>query len=141
LRELYEHGTIGMACKAAGISDVTILRWRTTYPAFDKIVSEFLLRVREQRVVDSLYQLTQKATEDPKFASAGGRAGEFLLKAWNPDTYTEKTKIDITATINTKLEVAHMVRDEMRASQTARLLQIQSRTLNALPSNTASNPD
>lgn len=100
LKALHEHATIGVACQVSGVPDVTILRWRRAYPAFDQAVSDFLINVREQRVVDSLYQLTQKALEDPKFASAGGRAGEFLLKAWNPEQFAERLKVDTRHELN-----------------------------------------
>ncbi|AWN24207.1 hypothetical protein DKM44_14015 [Deinococcus irradiatisoli] len=116
-----------MACRAAGISDVTILRWRQRFPAFDQAVSDFLVHVREQRVVDSLYQLTQKATEDPKFASAGGRAGEFLLKAWNPNLFGEKITTSTTININHSVEIINSHRDELRAAQEARLHRITER--------------
>ncbi len=115
LRALQEHGSIGAACTASGINDVTVWRWRKQYPAFDQAVIDFVEGTREQRVVESLYRIAM--SEDPKIANAATRAGEFLLKVWNREKFGEKQRIEQTITVNHQVQFIHDLRDRMRKEQ------------------------
>ena len=115
LRALQEHGSLGAACLASGINDVTVWRWRKQYPAFDQAVIDFMEGTREQRVVESMYRIAM--SEDPKIANAATRAGEFLLKVWNRDKFGDTHKIEQTVTVNHQVQVIQDARDRMRKEQ------------------------
>ncbi|MFT2720715.1 hypothetical protein ACMT4L_11985 [Deinococcus sp. A31D244] len=123
LKALQEHGGITAACLASGVNDATVWRWRKQYPAFDRAVIEFVEGVREQRVVESLYRIA--TSEDPKTATAAAKAGEFLLKVWNPTKYTEKQRIETTITVNAQVQHVHTVRDTLRAKQQERIRELR----------------
>lgn len=127
LRALQEHGSLGAACLASGVSDVTVWRWRKQYPAFDRAVLDFVEGVREQRLVESMYRIA--TSDDPKMANAAAKAGEFLLKVWNRDKYMERQKIEQTVTINHQVQVVQAVRDELRARQQEKLQRLSLQTL------------
>lgn len=127
LRALQEHGSLGAACLASGVSDVTVWRWRKQYPAFDRAVMDFVEGVREQRLVESLYRMA--TSDDPKMANAAAKAGEFLLKVWNRDKYMERQKIEQTVTINHQVQVIQAVREQHRTAQQAKMQLIGVRTI------------
>ncbi|WP_293914236.1 hypothetical protein [Deinococcus sp.] len=122
LKALQEHGSIAAACLASGVHDTTVWRWRKQYPAFDKAVITFIEGVREQRLVESLYRIA--TSEDPRMANAATKAGEFLLKSWNREKYSDSLKIEQSMTVHQKIEVSIEVRDAFRAEQQARLTQL-----------------
>ena len=130
LRALHEHGSMGAACLASGVNDVTVWRWRKQYPAFDQAVIQFVEGVREQRLVESMYRIAM--SEDPKAANAAAKAGEFLLKVWNRDKFGDKQRIEQTITVSQQIQVVHTVRDQFRAEQAEaiqRLRELRERTL------------
>ena len=94
------------------MNDATVWRWRKQYPAFDRAVLNFIEGVREQRVVESLYRIA--TSEDPKTATAAAKAGEFLLKVWNPDKYQQAQRIEQTVTVNHQVQVIEGFRERQR---------------------------
>lgn len=132
LQGLREDGTLGATCKRTGLSLSTVYRWRKEDPEFNTSCEEWL----HEELVDTLFQsMFQIATStDPKMANASVRAGEFLLKALNPDVYAERVKIEANVTTHQHVTGVLEVRDRYRAEQDVRLQQIrESRTLNMHP--------
>ena len=117
LRALQEHGSLGAACLASGVNDVTVWRWRKQYPAFDLAVIQFVEGVREQRLVESMYRIAM--SEDPRTANAAAKAGEFLLKVWNRDKFGDRQKVEQTITINQQMDVTRAYRAEYLRQQQA----------------------
>lgn len=116
---LREHGTIGHAAAAAGVSPRTIYTWRDADPAFNAAVTEFLHVDLVDTLVASAYKIA--TSDDPKIANAAVRAQEMLLKAYDPDTFTERQRIEQTVTVNQQVQIVHTVRDTLRAQQAQRL--------------------
>ena len=126
---LREHGTIGHAAAAAGVSPSTIYRWRDADPEFNAEVLEFMHVDQVDQLHQSMYAIA--TSTDPKMASAAVKAGEFLLKSLDRDTYGDHIKQETTTTINHMVQVVHEVRDTHRERQAERLRRL--RTLDAEP--------
>ena len=131
LEGLREHGTIGHAAAAAGVSPRTLYRWRDADPEFDAQVREWMHVDQVDQLHASLY--SRAMDMDPKTASAGVKAAEILLKALDPATYGDKLKVESEQTINHQIQVVHEVRDQHRQMQQERLRRLAERTIEAEP--------
>ncbi|KQR22883.1 hypothetical protein ASF71_06870 [Deinococcus sp. Leaf326] len=130
---LREHGTIGHAAAAAGVSPSTLYRWRDQDEAFNQVVTEFLNVDLVDTLVSSMYSIATNT--DPKLANAAVKAGEFLLKAYDRDTFGDQIKTEVNQTVNHMVQVVHSVRDTMREEQAAKIARLQERTITVEPSN------
>lgn len=133
LRALQTEGMILAACKASGVSDATVWRWREEYPAFAEAVTTFLKQKRVLVLEENLYRIA--GSTDPKMATAVVNANIFLLRAWGPEAYQEKLRVESTQTVNHMVQQVHSVRDTMREEQAAKIASLQARTLTVTPSN------
>lgn len=127
LRALQEEGMIRPACATCGVDTATVWRWREQYPAFEAAVTQFMTRTRVQTLEENMYRIANST--DPKMAMAAVRANEFLLRAWDRDTYDQAQRIEQTTTVNHMVQVIHEVRDSHRERQAERLKRL--RTIDA----------
>lgn len=123
LQALQEEGMIRPACLSSGVDATTIWRWREHYPAFEAAVTKFMTRTRIQTLEENMYRIANST--DPKMAMAAVRANEFLLRAWDRDTYDQAQRIEQTTTVNHMVKVVHEVRDGHRERQAARLARLK----------------
>lgn len=131
LEGLKQHGTIGHAAAAAGVSPRTVHRWRTEDPDYDAEFLEWMHVDQVDQLHASLYSVAMKAPLDPKYAQAGVKAGDILLKALDPATYGDKLKVENETTINHHIQVLHEVRQNHRQLQQEKLRQLHARTIDA----------
>lgn len=129
LEGLREHGTISHAASAAGVSVMTIWNWRKDDPEFARQVTEFLHVDQVDELHQSMYNIATNPTD--KTASAAVRAGEFLLKSLDRDTYGDHQRIESTQTVNHLVQVVHTVRDGIKARQQEALQRLK--TIDAEP--------
>lgn len=128
LRALQNEGMILAACKASGVSDATVWRWRDEYPAFGEAVTEFLKHKRVLMLEENLFRIA--ASTDPKTANAAVRANEILLRAYDP-RFAATLKVEGTQTVNHIVQMSNEVRDNFRQRQLEKIRQI--RTVDAAP--------
>lgn len=126
---LRSEGTINGAAAAADVPPSTIYRWRKADPEFDAAVTEFLHVDMVDTLEASAFRIA--TSTDPKMANAAVRAQELLLKAYDPDRFTERHKIESTQTVNHMVQVVHTVRENHRAAQVQALQRLK--TLDAEP--------
>ena len=132
LQGLREDGTLGATCKRTGLSESTIYRWRRDDPEFNQACESWLHVELEDELHQSMYRIA--TSTDPKMANAAVRAGEFLLKAVNPEQYGEKIKVDSTQSISVAISIGDQVRDQFRAEHAALRAQARAlRTIDVLP--------
>lgn len=132
LQGLREDGTLGATCRQTGLSESTIYRWRRDDPEFNQACEDWLHVELEDELHQSMYRIA--TSTDPKMANAAVRAGEFLLKAVNPEQYADRIKVDSTQNINVAVSITHEIRDKYRAEYAAHKAQLQAlRTIDATP--------
>lgn len=132
LDALREHGTIGHAAAAAGVSPSTIYRWRETDADFNDAVTEWMHVDQVDQLHASMYRIA--TNDDPKTASAAVKAGEFLLKSLDRERYGDTIKNETTITVNAQVQHVHTIRDQLREKQQERLQAL--RTIDAEPPTT-----
>jgi len=88
---LAKGGGIGNACEAAGITSMSLWRWRKKYPRIDRYM-ESLTEHRVQLVEDSLYKAALKGNTPAQM---------FFLKVNRPGRYNiDKPLIDARTQVN-----------------------------------------
>lgn len=118
LRVLAEEGGCLTACQVAGVPYATVHRWRDEHEAF-ATAYDIASQRRLLAVEDNIFRIAQST--DPRMANATVKAGEILMRAWNPDRYTERLKTENTITINAQVQHVHSIRDQLRERQQERL--------------------
>lgn len=112
LNALREQGTITHAAAAAGVARNTVWRWRRDDEEFRVEVDTWLHQDQVDELHDSMYRIA--TSTDPKIASAAVKAGEFLLKSLDRETYSDHLKIETTQSINVAVSVVHDIRAKHR---------------------------
>ena len=129
---LREDGTLGATCKRTGLAVSTIYRWRKNDAEFNQNCEDWLHDELEDVLHESMFQIA--TSTDPKMANASVRAGEFLLKALNPEQYGEKIRVDSTQSISVAISIGDQVRDQFRAEHATLRAQARAlRTIDVLP--------
>lgn len=123
LEVLQEEGHITQAAARLGVAPSTVYRWRVQDPAFNDAIADWLTEDMEVIVATNMFRIA--TSTDPKLANATVKAGEFMLKSLNRETYGDQIKQESTVTVNHQVQVIHEARDtirqELRASQQQRL--------------------
>lgn len=131
LEGLRESGTISKASAHAGISRRTASRWQQDDAEFAAEITRWLHEDQADELHETMFEITKRGLTDAKYASAAVKAGEFLLKSLDRDTYGDQLRTESTVTINQQVQVIHEVRDRMRAQQAETLARLQARTIDA----------
>jgi len=118
LRVLAEEGIYLTACGVSGVPHSTVHRWREDHELFAKAY-DLALQQRLSAVEDNMFRIARST--DPKTANATVKAGELLLRTWNPERYTERIKNETTITVNAQVQHVHTIRDQLRERQQERL--------------------
>lgn len=111
LRVLADEGGCLSACAASGVPYATVHRWREQHEAFAQAY-DIASQQRLLAVEEDIFRIARST--DPRMANATVKAGEFLMRAWDPERYTEKQKIEQTVTVNHQVQVIEGFRDRQR---------------------------
>lgn len=125
LDALKQHGTITKASAAAGVTPRTVQRWQNADPAFQQEVQRWMHIDQADDLALTLYEIAHLAKVDSKYANAGVRAAEILLKSLARDEFGDHQTIDQTVNVNQTVQVIHEVRDQMRERQQEKLKQLR----------------
>lgn len=111
---LQTYGSLTQVFQHTEFSEATIHDWRHKYPRFAEAVNLFLTHTRVHRVEENMYRIA--TSDDPKSATAAVKAGEILLKAYDPERFTERIKQETTVTVNHQVQVIEGFREKQRAA-------------------------
>jgi len=120
---LQTHGSLTQVFQHTEYSEATTHEWRHKYPRFADAVNQFLTQTRVHRVEENLYRIATGT--DPKSANAAVKAGEILLKAYDPDRFTERIKQETTLTVNGMVQHVHSSREQLLQAQQDALRALQ----------------